>query len=514
MTETTTIFNVPRGTAYITYQQVVVYAASFVYYVLLIRILNLAQIGEVSLLAAAMSIFTTITQLSLPVAATRFISANIRSQDPSNAGAVARTTLRLLLTLAIPGLLFAVLASPIIGLAVFKTSDSSILLVVTFIASFILDLTTLFGAYFLGLGLYARMVYQNILYAPLSYGLGLVLAYKWFGPLGIPLGWAIGAAATLLLSLYLWEGRLPLTNGFPARPLLLFSLPLFASALVTLIQGWGDITLLQALLGQLGTTGAYYILVSSVAFLSILWSPVAGALYPALSSSYVNDGPKAVSEKLGVATRLVNLTVLPAGAALAAVAPTALEAVYGSSLGNQAIPFAILAVTIVFSAQSLLLVTTLQAVGKTTSILGISLAATTIDLATVALGASALGTTAGALGRALLAISMTTLAWLSLRTILHAPVTKGLSKAVVLALLSATPLILVDNFLTLSVHLEPILRLPALLAVFGVLFLMASKALHVFSGDDFDLLENALPGFLTPLLRTLERILVASVQVP
>jgi hypothetical protein len=93
----------------------------------------------------------------------------------------------------------------------------------------------------------------------------------------------------------------------------------------------------------------------------------------------------------------------------------------------------------------------------------------------------------------------------------HAPVTKGLSKALVLALLSAAPLILVDNFLTLSFHLEPILRLPALLAVFVVLFLMASKALRVFSGDDFDLLENALPRFLTPLLRTLERILV---QIP
>src|SRR6266851_7696989 len=186
------------------------------------------------------------------------------------------------------------------------------------------------------------MAYQNILYHPLSRGLGLVLAYKGLGPLGIPAGWAVGAFAALLLSIYLMKGKLPKANGFPARTLLVFSLPLFASALVTLLQGWGDIALLQAILGQFGATGAYYLVITSVSFLSILWIPAAGAIYPALSSSYTVGGPTAVSEKLAIATRFVNLTVLPAGAALAAIAPTALEAVYGPSLVSGAIPFAIL----------------------------------------------------------------------------------------------------------------------------------------------------------------------------
>jgi O-antigen/teichoic acid export membrane protein len=508
MTETSTVFNVPRGTAYLTYQQIVVYVTSFVYYILLFRVLDLANIGEVSLLAAAMSIFTTLTQFSLPAAATRFISANFGIKDPPKAGAVAKTTLRLLLSLAVPGLVFAVLASPIIGSAVFKTSDSTIPLAVTFASAFVLDLTTLYGAYFLGLGLYAEIVYQNILYVPLSRGLGLVLAYKGLGPLGIPLGWAIGASLTLLLSMYLWKGRLPRSTGYPARPLLAFSLPLFASALITLLQGWGDISLLQAILGQFGTTGAYYIVVSSVAFLSILWVPAAGALYPALSSSYASDGPGIVSDKLGVATRLVNLTVLPAGAALAAVAPTALEAVYGSSLGNQAVPFAILAITIIFSAQSLLLITTLQAIGKTSHILGISLAATTIDLATVGFAATALGTTAGAIGRALLVISMYFLAWVSLRRIVRVPMTNGLPKAAILALISAVPLIPVDNFFASNYHLSPLFRLPALLGVFAISFLGSSRILSAFTEDDFELLHNALPMFLHRPLGVLKLILL------
>jgi O-antigen/teichoic acid export membrane protein len=185
-----------------------------------------------------------------------------------------------------------------------------------------------------------------------------------------------------------------------------------------------------------------------------------------------------------------------------------LEAVYGNILGNQAVPFAILAVTVIFSAQSLLLVTTLQAVGKTTRILGVSLGATIIDLAAVGLGASALGTTAGATGRALLAISMYFLAWVSLRNIVRVPVTNGLPKAAILALISAAPLIPIDNFLALNSHLPPLFRLPALLGVFAISFLGSSRILSAFTEDDFELLDNALPMFLHRPLGVLKLIII------
>jgi O-antigen/teichoic acid export membrane protein len=508
LTETTTIFNVPRGAAYITAQQLVIYASTFVYYVFLVRILNLSQIGEISLLAAAAAAFTTISQLALPLAATRFISASIGGRDPSTAGAVARTSLKLTMTIAGPALLLSLLASRWIALTVFMDADATAFLAVAFAASFLLDLTTLYGAYFLGLGRYAEMAYQNILYTPLSRGLGLVLAYKGLGPLGIPTGWAIGAFATLLLSFYLWRGNLPHTDNFPARPLLVFSIPLFVSANVTLLQGWGDIALLQAILGQFGTTGAYYLVVASVSFLSILWTPAAGAIYPALSSSYTSDGPKAVSEKLAVATRLVNLTVLPTGAALAVIAPTALEAVYGPTLVTGAFPFAILAATIIFSAQGFLLTTTLQSVGKTKTILGISLAATVIDLTAVVLGARALGTTAGAIGRTLLALGMMLLAWQSLRRVINVPVAQGLSKAIIMAVLTAAPLGIVDYALATDLHFVSLLRLSLLAIVFVLCFLIASRELSVFTEADFELLGNALPRVMGPYLVALERFLM------
>ena len=177
MAETANIFNVPRGTAYITVQQIVIYATALVYYIFLVRVLNLSQIGEISLLTAALVVFTTLSQLALPVTATRFISASMGSQNPSHAAAVARTSLRLTLAVAGPALLLVILASPFIGMTIFNTSNPSAL-IVTFVGSFFLDLTTLYGAYFLGLGRYADLAYQNILYFPLSRGLGLVLVQR------------------------------------------------------------------------------------------------------------------------------------------------------------------------------------------------------------------------------------------------------------------------------------------------------------------------------------------------
>jgi len=508
LTATDIVYNVPRGTAYFTSQQAILSVASFVYYVFLFRILSLSQIGQVSLLAITVAIFGTLTQMALPVAATRFISSSIGSRDPSSAGSVAKTTLRLVLVIATPALLFANVLSPWIGILLFNTSDASGLLLTAFAAAFLLDLTTLYGSYFLGLGLYAQVVYQNLLYIPLSRGLALVLAYLGLGVLGVVVGWLLGAVATLLLSLHLWKGRLPAESTFPKRQLLSFSIPVFASAIITLTQNYGDIALLQTVVGQLQLTGAYYLTVSSVAFLSILWTPVTSALYPALSSGFSSQGPKAISERLSVAFRLVNITVLPLGVALAAVAPTALEIVYGPSLASQALPFAILAMTVVLTAQGAILVATLQAVGRTKPLLKVYLVATILDLLAVALLAKTLGTTAGAIGRLILGLSIFLLAFRSLRPTLYAPVTQGLFNAILLAVGTAVPLLLTDQFMTQQLLIRPLLRLPIILIVFTASFLVISRTLSIFKETDFDLLKSAAPSVIHRSVGLAQRLLI------
>jgi hypothetical protein len=83
-----------------------------------------------------------------------------------------------------------------------------------------------------------------------------------------------------------------------------------------------------------------------------------------------------------------------------------------------------------------------------------------------------------------------------------------LSKALLVAILTATPLAIVDYVLATNLHLTPFFRLPALVIVFALSFLIVSRQLSVFTDTDFELLENALPRSMRPLLDLMEHLLV------
>src|SRR3989441_9331626 len=441
------VYNVPRGTAYLTTQQSITYTTYLIFYVALARILRPDEVGQISLLLAAQTAFTALTQLGLPSAATRYVSGNIGKGDRQTAGAVARTILRLSVLVGAVGFAIAALISPTIGPSVIGRSDAGTLLILTFFSGFLLDIILVYGAYFIGVGAYARNLYQNALYIPFSRGLGLILAYLGYRVTGIVSGWVIGGLVAVLLSTYLWHDQLPERSSHPIKPLLAFSLPVFGSALIAFGQQYGDITILQGIIGQLSTTGAYYLIVSSVSFLSVLWIPVTQALYPALSASHATGGTEAVSERLAVAFRLTNLAVLPLGAALAAIAPTAIELVYGPTYTSQAGIFAILALASIFTAQGAILTISLQAVGRARQVLIVTLASTLVGLITVATTASLLGTLGAALGRIILGAGTVFFARRSMESSAKTHVGNSLPTAVMLAVGVGTPLAIADYLL-------------------------------------------------------------------
>src|SRR5438552_4405695 len=157
------------------------YSTYFVFAIILARVLSPAEIGEVSLLAAIMAVFGGLTQLGLPSTAVQFISSALGKGDVSNVGTIAKSTLKLMSASAGLGAAIAFPISLIIGDAVFGSPNGTTLLITIFGSGVLLDFTTLYGGYFLGAGLYAKAVYQNLLYIPLSRGLGLLLAFTGLG---------------------------------------------------------------------------------------------------------------------------------------------------------------------------------------------------------------------------------------------------------------------------------------------------------------------------------------------
>src|SRR3989442_9907527 len=211
------VSNVPRGTAYLTTQQIITYTTCLIFYVALARLLRPDEVGQVSLLLAAHAAFVAVTQLGLPSAATRYISGNIGKGDRQVAGAVARTILRLSILVGSISFAIAALISPLVGPSVIGRSDAGTLMILTFLSGFLLDIILVYGAYFIGVGAYARNLYQNALYIPLSRGLGLLLAYLGYRVTGIVSGWVIGGLLAVLLSSYLSHGHVPVANTQPLK---------------------------------------------------------------------------------------------------------------------------------------------------------------------------------------------------------------------------------------------------------------------------------------------------------
>ncbi len=507
------VYNVPRGAAYLTTQQIITYTTYFVFYALLARVLTRTEVAQTGVLLATQAAFVALTQLGLPASATRYISSNIAKNDFETAGAAARTILRLSIVVGGAGFAIAALVSPFVGPTFVGRPDGGNLLIITFASGLMLDFILLFGAYFIGVGSYARSLYQNALYIPLSRGLGLLLALLGYGVLGIVLGWAVGGLVALALSLYLWHGHLTSHSSHPVRPLLAFSLPVFGAALIAFGQQYGDFGILTALFGILPSNGVYYVIVASVSSLSVLWIPVTQALYPALSASHATEEAQAISERLAVAFRLTNLAVLPFGASLAAIAPTIIELIYGPDYVSQSSIFAILALASIFTAQGAILTTSLQAVGRARQVLLVTLASTAVGLLTVVVTARLLGPLGGGLGRIILGVGTVILARRSMASSAKTHVGNALPTAIMLAVGVGIPLAIADYLLIafnipLIGHPSPLVRLPILVLVFAIAFLSMTRTFRVFRASDFAILKDALPHRFHPQLRAIEHLIV------
>lgn len=116
--------HVAKGSVLIGAQNIIEFAVAFGFFFFLARIVTEAEVGQLSLLAFVMTIFTTLTQLSFPVAITKYVSEMVDNEERSNAGAVFRTGLKLILAVSIPSLIFGLTLSPFLSEVVYTMVEN------------------------------------------------------------------------------------------------------------------------------------------------------------------------------------------------------------------------------------------------------------------------------------------------------------------------------------------------------------------------------------------------------
>lgn len=477
---------------------------AFIFYLGIARLLTLEDVGVMSLMLSTIAIFNTLTLLALNSAVIKYVSEFLGRGDLASASAASRKAFKAITLISAVAFTAVAFLSPVILGGAFHGGIATSTLLLLLGTGLLLNYTSYYGAVMTGLAMFGTLALQNLIYFTASKFPALALAYMGFGVDSVALGFFLGASICLVFSIVVVRGRMAKgTTSLPLRALFSFSLPVYVLNIISLAQGWMDILALYSLTSALASTGIYFVVVASVGMLSILWSPLASTLFPALSSRYGANGAESVKYALTRALKLTAVTVMLVSSALAAVSPTALSVVYGQSYVVGAVPFAILAILSSFLALSALFVTALQAINRTGYIAVAGALSLLANGAVLLLLVEPLGLLGAALGRAAMAIVAFIANYLALRTSLKVPwntipIRKGISAAVIVG----GSLFFLDSTLRL-VGLPPLVTAALDLALFLPTALVCQKRLKLLDREDLELLGVMLPGRLRVVIKIL-----------
>lgn len=502
--------NIPEGTVRITLANASQYIIIALFYIIVTKTNALTQtdIGTLSIISFLASTFSILTLLALPTALTKFTSEKLGKNKKEEATATQKTVTKTVVTVSIAGLIVAVLLSQLLSQYLLKNPEYIFLIILNFVYAFISNMILLCKSTLQALYLFGKMATLTITFIASSRIIAITLTLLHLGVTGVIIGYIIGSIITLILAITFLRGKLPkTTKKMPLKPLLYFSFPLFLTSITGLVLNQADSVIIASLTGDLSLTGVYYIVINSVATLTILFSPMMTTIFPTISANHGLQKSESISNVLKTTSRIIIYIILPSSITLAIIAPNALTFFYGPSYANGAIPLAILSIGTIIIALSSLFTTTLTAIGKTGQILKINIigALTSILLF---IGLIPLLEIAGAALARLTtqAICLILAAYLLKKEIKIRLDKEALWKSAV-ATTATIPLLLIIE-LALSPKLTTTQTIIIELLTVATIYLFALYILKALKNQDFQLLKQALPKPLTKFINIIERIIV------
>ena len=501
-----------RGTLYLTIQQVIQYLAAFIFYASVARFITQTEVGLWSILMATTAVFTTLTLLGLPVATQKYVSENHGRGDLREAASISRLSFTIVALATLPILTMILLLSSPLSTLILEGTEHTIPLILVLGASAILNFTALYGAEMLGLGMYLEVAVQNLAFILVSKATGLVLAYLWHGLIGLAMGWMIGSLVCLMLSIHLMRDKLPRPSSHIRDlfgPVFRYSYPVWILAMIALAQGWVDITILYALTGRAALTGIYYLATAGATILAVFWAAISMIMLPLMSSQEARLGKQALPVIYNTSSRLLNIMILPIGAGLAAISPTAITIAYGSGYLEGSIPFALLTATAIFPAYVAINTSTLQAIAETKVLAKIGAISAIIDIVLVTILVKPLGANGAALARMAMYMSAFFLTQKALASETQIKIDQShFTMTMTLAAMVALPLATLDYALTYMSPINTIARFILEGISFLFVYIISLRLFGIVRREDFELLRKALPGQFGAILNMLEGFVI------
>jgi O-antigen/teichoic acid export membrane protein len=206
-------------------------------------------------------------------------------------------------------------------------------------------------------------------------------------------------------------------------------------------------------------------------------------------------------------SRYLAYTVIPVCVLLASVAPSALTVFYGPDYASGAASLAILAFSIVALALFTLLTTTLTAMGKTKQVLQINIVSALFTI-TLLLGLVPVFQSVGAATtRLIVQVMSLILAAYVLRRYVNVQLdSEALWKSTVASVVTIPFLFVLESTITKTFPVFQVLFLEILTA--GLVYLASLYVLKALNGQDFELLKESFPKFLSKFIDVLQKIMI------
>lgn len=501
--------NIPKGTIQITLTSMLQYLIMGLFYIAVTKTnaLTKTDIGALSILSFLSSIISLFTGLALPTALTKFTSEKLGKKEPEEAASVQKTITKTVIVLSLAGFTIATILSEQLSKYLFGSSLYTHLIILMLVYTLLFSMVGLCSSTLQSLYLFGKMATITITFIAISRITSVTLAILHMGLEGVITGYVVGALVALITAVAFIRGKLPkTTHNAPLKPILKFSLPLFISGITILFLSWADVIIVTLITTDYSQTGVYYIVLNSVAVLSMLWIPITTTIFPALSAKHGLQKPEDITNILKTSSRFLIYIILPSCLGLATISQTALAFFYGSSYTPGTIPLSILSVGTIITALYSLFSTALTATGKTVDILKINITLIISTLLMLSVLVPFLQTTGAALTR-----SITQLIRLALAVYLLSKVVKiKLDKEALWKSAAATtaiiPVLLIIES-TLATELTILQTLAIEILIAAGIYIFSLYLLKALNTQDFQLLKQALPKPLTKYINTLEKII-------
>ncbi len=483
---------------------------STAFYMVAAQVLAKPDLGLVSTLTFLNLIFTTLAPLAIPIAGTKYVSEFIGKNERTGAANVASTVIRLAAGLSGVFLLgFSALVFLLV--AVFQWPQVVLgYVVLTLIASFLGALRLTYMGLLQGLQLFDRYAVTNVFALILSRLIGLVLILVQMGLMGFAVGMVCGEAVGLVLALVYFHGSLPkATRPYPVKALLAFSLPLLVMNVVTALSDWIDRALFLALSQDLEALGVYELVIRGASSLAVIWAIIDVIILPVFSETYGNSGKTTLTRPLKRAFRYLIFMYFPAALGLATISRTVMALLFGGEYVVGHIHLAVLSLFSIGTAFTIIMGSTLKAIGETRVFVKAAVISLIADSVVVMLGTPFFNLYGAVAGRVCAILVVFIYVFVELKRNIQIELdVASLWKGAVASMAIIVPLRLFEDLVAASLINSPVLTVGIEILVGLVCYIIGLFLLKALNRDDFRLMRQLLPQALTPLLTVMERVLI------